>query len=231
MRFNAFTAKFVRKTVLILLIFVTVMFTFSCSNNTTEFTVVIQDSGASSVTSESIESLKQALLVRLGAFYVNSDNVEFSENGANSLTVRVNSQALSHDELSVIVSNDIITFRDSGGKVFMDNSDIEAVAIDFDLENSKGENGCYIKITLTDKGSDAFLSQSRITAALTDENDRFIGIFCGDEQVSAPKISSPVITNDIMLTGDDYTIASVSLLYQKLFCALNTLPMKVSLLE
>lgn len=231
MRFNAFTAKFFRKTVLILLIFVTVMFTFSCSNNTTEFTVVIQDSGASSVTSESIESLKQALLVRLGAFYVNSDNVEFSENGANSLTVRVNSQALSHDELSVIVSNDIITFRDSGSKVFMDNSDIEAVAIDFDLENSKGENGCYIKITLTDKGSDAFLSQSRITAALTDENDRFIGIFCGDEQVSAPKISSPVITNDIMLTGDDYTIASVSVLYQKLFCALNTLPMKVSLLE
>lgn len=231
MRFNAFTAKFVRKTVLILLIFVTVMFTFSCSNNTTSFTVVIQDGSASSVTSQSLESLKQALLVRLGAFYVNSDNVEFSENGANSLTVRVNSQALSHDELSVIVSNDIITFRDSGGKVFMDNSDIEAVAIDFDLENSKGENGCYIKITLTDKGSDAFLSQSRITAALTDENDRFIGIFCGDEQVSAPKISSPVITNDIMLTGDDYTIASVSVLYQKLFCALNTMPMKVSLLE
>ena len=180
------------------------MFTFSCSNNTTEFTVVIQDGSASSVTSESPESLKQAILVRLGAFYVNSDNVEFSENGANSLTVRVNSQALSHDELSVIVSNDIITFRDSGCKVFMDNSDIEAVAIDFDLENSKGENGCYIKITLTDKGSDAFLSQSRITAALTDEDDRFIGIFCGDEQVADGRGRQPqTLTDALQVLGRD----------------------------
>lgn len=140
------------------------------------------------------------LKARLDA--LNYTEATVAKQGDNRIEVEIPSVSNPEEAVKKLGATAVLTFADADGNVVMEGSDVKSASAAFEAVDETGVSQHHVKLVWKDDAVSKFASATAAAAAQSADNKNYITIKLDEDEISSPRVSQEINSNECVITGD-----------------------------